>query len=217
MNWLDPLLRWESWTVIGGNLLPLLGIFYLGWDASTLIILYWTETAIVGFWLFVRLLFAPAGPASDIPSLNGGGLALGLFLLAHAGIFMGVHFFFLTTLAAGEWTRHLTSPADFVTGFIVPSGLWIPLGGLFAVRGILTLDEIRAKRPTSHLIAGFYARIVVMQFVILFGGMVSLFLGNPVILLVLIVGLKTCFEVYWDRVAAYLQANFSQPSRKQPD
>jgi hypothetical protein len=215
LDWLAPLSRWESWTVVAGNLLPLLGIFYLGWDAATLVILYWAETAIVGLWLVVRLALATPAELTPVTPLVGGkpaevgGLGLGLFVLVHAGFFMGIHMFMLSGIAPGEWTRHLASPAAFILGFIVPTGLWMPLAGLFVVRGVTTWHDIRAARPVTHLIAGFYARIVVMQFVILLGGMVALLAGSPLVLLVLIVLLKTAFELYWERLGAWLEAVFS--------
>lgn len=207
-RWLRPFARPQTWLLVAANLLPLLGIVALGWDSSTLIILYWLETAILGFWLFVRLAVArdedlPPTKTSlgqTVPSM--GGLALGLFVLFHAAFFMGIHLSFLSFLAAGEWSRHLASPVAFVRDFVLPSGIWLPLLGLFAVRGIITIGEIRARRPAQHLIAGFYARVVLMQLVIIFGGMVALMSGNAAPLLVLVVGLKIAGEVYWDDIAA---------------
>src|SRR5690606_1772394 len=100
MDWLSPWLRWQVLLAVGGNLLPLLGIFYLNWDATTLIILYWMETAIVGIWLAIRLAFAgdsslPSGPRSP-QTTELRGPALGIFLLFHGGFFMFIHLFFLT-------------------------------------------------------------------------------------------------------------------------
>ncbi len=219
-DWLAPLSRWESWTIAAGNLLPLLGIFYLGWDASTLIILYWLETAIVGLWLVVRLAFArpdmlpPVTPLIGGKPTEGSGLGLGLFVLVHAGFFMGIHMFMLSGIAPGDWTRHLASPSAFILGFVVPSAMWIPLAGLFAARGVMTLHEIRAARPATHLVAGFYARILVMQFVILLGGMAALLAGSPVILLALIVAFKTAFEIYWESFGPWLEAAFSSRSTR---
>lgn len=218
LDWLAPLSRWESWTIAAGNLLPLLGIFYLGWDAATLVILYWAETAIVGLWLVVRLaltspdMLAPVAPLIGGKPTEGSGFGLGLFVLVHAGFFMGIHMFMLSGIAPGEWTRHLSSPTAFILGFIVPTGLWLPLAGLFVVRGVATWHDIRTARPVTHLIAGFYARILVMQFVIVLGGMVALLAGSPLVLLVLIVLLKTAFELYWDSLGAWLEAAFA--SRK---
>lgn len=220
VDWLTPLARWQSWLMAGGNLLPLLGIFYLGWDATTLIILYWMETAVVGIWLAIRLAFASdsALPTNLHASrtTTPDGPALAVFLLLHGGFFMFIHMFFLTGIAPGEWSRHLASPQAFLFGFVIPTGLWIPVAGLFAVRGALTLDEIRSNRDTGHLVAGFYLRIIVMQLVIILGGMVALLLGNPVVLLVLIVALKTIGEVYWDSVGPRVATALAS-SRKQPD
>jgi hypothetical protein len=220
-DWLAPLVRWQSWLTAGGNLLPLLGIFYLDWDATTLIILYWMETAVVGIWLVIRLGLADETtlPRSQLRSSGTtelDGPALGVFLLLHGGFFMFIHMFFLTGIAPGEWSRHLASPHAFIFGFVIPAGLWIPLAGLFAVRGALTLNEIRSNRHAGHLVAGFYMRIIVMQLVIIMGGMLALLLGNPVVLLVLIVVLKTIGEVYWDSVGPQVAA-ILDTSRKQPD
>lgn len=207
-RWLRPFARPQTWLLVAANLLPLLGIVGLGWDSSTLIILYWLETAILGFWLFVRLAIArdedlpPTKNALGQPQPSIGGVGLGLFLLVHAGFFMGIHMHFLTFLAAGEWSRHLSSPVAFMRDFVLPSGIWLPLAGLFTARGVITIGEIRARRPAQHLIAGFYARVVLMQFVIIFGGMVALMAGNAAPLLVLVVGLKIAGEVYWDDIAA---------------
>lgn len=220
MDWLAPLRRWQSWLTAGGNLLPLLGIFYLTWDATTLVILYWMETAVIGIWLAIRLACAtdnalPTGLYSSSTTAPNGP-ALGVFLLVHGGFFMFIHMFLLTGIAPGEWSRHLASPQSFLFGFVIPTGLWIPVAGLFAVRGVLTLDEIRSGRNAGHLVAGFYMRIIVMQLVIIMGGMLALLLGNPTVLLVLIVALKTIGEVYWDSVGPRVAAALAS-SQKQPD
>lgn len=218
-RWLTLFTRWEIWPIIAGNLLPLLGIFYLGWDASTLIILYWLETAVVGFWLVIRLVLMRPGALPPIKSPTGGqpteqdGLALGLFVILHAAVFMGIHMFMLSGLAPGEWSKHLASPAEFVLGFVIPSGLWLPLLGLFAARGVLTVNEIRANHVAGHLLAGFYARIVLMQFVIIFGGMAALMLGSPAVLLLLIVLFKIIAEACWEIFGPAIEAAFSRTPR----
>lgn len=209
--WRDVLSRRESWLLICGNALPLIGIFLLGWDASTLLILYWLESAVVGAWLFVRLILTHDTHRPNLAgiAINGDGVALAVFLLFHGGLFMYGHLFFLGNLARGEWSDHMTSLNDFIFGFVLPSGLWIPLAGLFVVRGVLTIGEIRSGNSASHLIAAFYARIIVMQFVIIFGAMLAMMLGSPIPLLVLVVVLKTGIELFWDRLIGPFAASFS--------
>lgn len=216
IDWLAPYGHWQVWTVIAANLLPLLGIFVLGWDASTLIILYWMETAVVGFWLVARLLFARSESVPSLlpaigPSVHGAAMAA--FITVHAGIFMAGHLLFLYALAGGEWSRHLGSPVAFVRDFMIPSGVWLPLVALFVARGFVTIGEVRAHNPITHLVAGFYARIVLMQFVILLGGFLSLTMGSPVLLLILIVALKLIVEIYWDSVGPLVESAFNQTPR----
>lgn len=218
-RWLTPFGRWESWSIIAGNLLPILGIVWLGWDASTLIILYWMETAVIGLWTVLRLAVTPQEKLPRFGAFGANdahvdGLGLGLFLLLHAGFFMGIHMFMLSGIAPGEWSRHLASPVAFVTDFVIPTGLWIPLAGLCISRGAVTLHEIRMQRPAGHFIAGFYARIILMQMVILMGGMLALLLDSPAVLLMLIVVFKTIVEVYWEGVSPLLEGAFASQKRQ---
>ncbi|MCB1200498.1 MAG: hypothetical protein KDK41_07615 [Leptospiraceae bacterium] len=37
-----------EWALIGVNLAPLIGVFFFKWDAFNVILIYWTETAIIG-------------------------------------------------------------------------------------------------------------------------------------------------------------------------
>lgn len=197
----DALRRPDTWLLIAANAVPLLGAIWLGWDVATLVILYWMETAIIGFWTLVRLASASprqlgaatnfaAGPGMTI---NGPGLAV--FVLAHASIFMLVHFFFLTFLLPGDWKQHLGSVQEFVLGFIIPSGIWLPLLGLFLVRGMIAISEMRSGAPAGNVIVGFYVRIVIMQLTILLSGFLALAVGG-VAMLVLLILLKTLADLF---------------------
>ena len=84
--------------------------------------------------------------------------------------------------------------------------LWIPLAGLFLVRAIITLGEIRSGNSPGHFIAGFYGRIVLMQFVIILGGFLTMTMGIPTVLLVLIVIFKIAFEIGWVAFAPSLES-----------
>ena len=128
-------------------------------------------------------------------SVNGVGLAA--FVLVHASIFMLVHFFFLTFLLPGEWTKHIGSVQEFVFGFVIPSGIWLPLLGLFRARHRPVRH--RAGAPAQNVIAGFYVRIVIMQLTILFSGFLALAIGG-VAMLVLLIVLKTLADLLVDFV-----------------
>ncbi|MBW2485930.1 MAG: hypothetical protein JRE72_00795, partial [Deltaproteobacteria bacterium] len=38
------------------NLIPLIGVVFLGWDAAAIVLLYWIENLIVGFFNILRML-----------------------------------------------------------------------------------------------------------------------------------------------------------------
>ena len=40
---------------LGANLLPAYGVLYLGVDPFQVLMLYWMETAIIGFWMVMTL------------------------------------------------------------------------------------------------------------------------------------------------------------------
>ena len=193
--------------LLGANLLPLAGVLFWGWDAFVLLTLYWLETAIIGFWMLVRIASAPPGSLGGLESGDGNTItspaALTLFFIVHAGMFMGVHFVFLWSLFSGDWAGKIHGPVDFVVKLVIGTGLWLPLLVLFFARGatvlyamygarVLALLGLRAAKPApppaedgGSTIGAFYTRVVVMHVAIILGGFLS-FLGSigPLIIMI---------------------------------
>ena len=192
------LLHPSTLILIAANLVPLLGIVFWHWDAFLLLVLYWMETAVIGFWTLLAIAVAPhanVGPAAR----NTSRLFLVLFFMLHSGIFMGVHFLFLWEIFSGPWARLVRNPFDFVHVIVIGKGLWVPLLALFVSRGISFLlmmfgarlipgwppetsaaDSSDDDNPLSdkRLLGGFYSRIIVMHLTILLGGGVAAALGT---------------------------------------
>jgi hypothetical protein len=211
-----PLLDPSSLILVAANLLPLAGVLFWGWDAFVLLVLYWFETAIIGFWTLVRVATAPRESLGGI-SIHGSArtpspLGLALFFVLHAGIFMGVHFGFLWALFSGAWAARIHGVRDFVAILIVETGLWVPLLALFVARGIVFfyaligarlrawLNPRRAKASApapeglaGMVLGGFYARIIVMHIAILFGGFLSFF--GSIAPLIVLVAIKTAVDL----------------------
>jgi hypothetical protein len=198
--------------MIAANLLPLIGVLFWAWDVFLLLVLYWLETAIMGFWIIVAILIDPhqtIGPTAKQTSRT----FLVLFLTAHAGLFMGVHFVFLWALFAGDWANVVHNPVDFVRIIVIGSGLWIPLIALFISRGVSTLLPLLnpdilpawlAPKPVhiadgspfseQRLLGGFYKRIIVMHLTLIFSGIVAGAVGS-VVPLVLMIALKIAIDL----------------------
>jgi hypothetical protein len=170
--------------LIGSNLVPLIGIAFWGWDAFELLVLYWCETAVIGFWTAVEMTLRPAPfPDRNMERLSrkaGRGFR-SMLLFVNVAIFMAVHMAFLWNLFAGQWKERVHGPGDFVQELIIGNGLWIPLAVTFVTQGALLIADLASGRPalapltdtsirSSSAIAGLYRRIIVMHLTILFGG-----------------------------------------------
>ncbi len=213
------LLHPSTLILLGANLLPLAGVLFWSWDAFVLLMLYWLETAVIGFWTIVRVATAPRGSLGGLTSADGrtndSPVALAAFFVVHAGLFMSVHFLFLWALFAGDWAKTIHGPVDFVTKLMIQTGLWLPLLVLFLARGVVFFYERLGARilvwlyperrrsvapppaPSANqggaIIGAFYARIIVMHVAIIFGGFLAFF-GSLAPLIVLVT-LKTIIDV----------------------
>lgn len=207
------LLHPSTLILIAANALPLLGVLFWQWDVFLLLVLYWMETAIIGFWTIVAIALIPhqvIGPKADTTSRA----FLIPFFAAHSGIFMSVHFMFLWALFSGTWTASVNGPASFLQRIVLDTGLWVPLLALFFARGVscflmaanpgilprwlapLTPKQSLDNDPFSdkRLLGGYYTRIVVMHLTILFGALIASMFGT-IAPLVLMIALKIAIDL----------------------
>lgn len=91
--------------LIVANAIPLFGALFLGWNVWTILIVYWLENGIVGFFNVLKILRAE-GPADPTSSwrMNGkpmaavGRAGIAGFFLIHYGMFWFVHGVFVLTM-----------------------------------------------------------------------------------------------------------------------
>ena len=124
---MDRFLTRDAALIVGANLIPLTGVLFAGWDSFTLLMLYWFETAVIGVWICIAVSIARQ-PMLDIKANNGQpikpGIGIGLFIAAHAGIFMFVHLFFLIGFREiGGGVRPLDI-VELIPDLLIAKGLW---------------------------------------------------------------------------------------------
>jgi hypothetical protein len=206
---------------LGANLLPAYGVLYRGVDPFQVIMLYWMETAIIGFWMVMTLARLPSDQLGDI-TVNGriqhatNAILVNVFG-AMTLIFMAAHLSFLWVLFSGDWPHHVTGPVSFVREFVIASGAWVPLTLTF-LAGFAGLCHCAARpdfvgrierrlNPVSTsfvaetpkpsdgvgpVVGGMLGRIAIMQVAVIAGAMLSRSYGSEAPLLIMI-GLKTLF------------------------
>jgi len=91
--------------LIVANAIPLFGAAFLGWNVWTILIVYWLENGVVGFFNVLKILRAGGAilPSSGWqmngrPMADVGRRAIAGFFVLHYGIFWAVHGVFVLTL-----------------------------------------------------------------------------------------------------------------------
>ncbi len=86
--------------IVIGNLIPLYGVLFWGWDIFAIFFLYWIENIIIGFFTVVKILcigasgFLKAGGGEKITRIIGVPFSIGFFTF-HYGMFCMGHLTFI--------------------------------------------------------------------------------------------------------------------------
>jgi hypothetical protein len=194
---LDWTLTPSAVALIAANLIPLYGVFALGWEVFPLVLLFWLENVVVGGFNVLRILFArPSDPLGWI-----GKAFLIPFFTFHYGMFTFVHGVFVFALfggAQGSGSFPLTT-ANVLNALARYHLIWAALAlvashGFSFVTNYLGRGEYRTASPQA-LMGQPYARVVVLHLAIIGGGFLLMSLGSPTPGLVLLVLLKIAFDL----------------------
>jgi hypothetical protein len=174
------------------NAVPLIGVFFMGWQVFPLVLLYWLENVIVGGFNVLRL--STADP--DSIAANAGKVVLIPFFCVHYGMFTLVHgVFVLALFGGGQYATDFPTPA-LVLHAILNTGIGVAVFALFCSHAVsfvwnyLLGGEYR-QVPLMKLMFQPYSRVVVLHIVILGGAFLMQALHSPLAGLVLLVVLKT--------------------------
>jgi len=176
--------------LIAANLIPLAGAVFGNWNLGMVMVLYWAESAIIGLFNLAKIIVIGRWAA----------LFTGPFFLAHFGGFMAAHFLFVYTLFVKGSFSGPTTPDNLGDVLQMFLGLWPALAVLFLSHGysffanFLGRGEYLGKKMKQQM-AEPYRRIVFMHMVIIFGGGLTLFLGEPTPVLMIVILLKILIDV----------------------
>lgn len=197
--------------LLAANAIPLAGVLFLGWDAFAIVLLYWAENLAIGFYNVLKIAFTEA----PYPAMHMGKLFAIPFFMIHYGGFMAVHGIFVLALfkqgpddvfpSGNTWPCFLVFLQllfNVISSLlsILPPNMLYAIGALFISHGVsfgynyLYKGEYR-KKTVKNLMSEPYARIVVMHIAIIAGGFLTMSMGSPVGVLVMLVILKTVFDI----------------------
>ena len=171
--------------LVAANLIPLFFVLLGEWTLQEVMVLFWAESAIIGFYTLLKMAVVAKWWA-PFP---------GLFFLGHFGGFMSLHFLFIYMLFVRGINAHTPDPGalEALGNLFMP--LWPALLGLFLSHGVSFALNFIGQREyegtkVQDLMKAPYGRIVVMQLTIIFGGWVVMLLKNTMPALVLLVVFK---------------------------
>ncbi|MFT4688862.1 MAG: hypothetical protein ACJASX_000303 [Limisphaerales bacterium] len=180
--------------LVSMNLIPVFGVFFAGWDAGTIMLVYWAENLVVGFYNILKMALATESPIPVRMFLIG-------FFTVHYGLFCLVHGVFV--LAMGKGMSGGIEIGQLLVGLktiaVAVIGLMISHGYSF-FENFIRRGE-RARTTTLGQMAAPYGRIVLLHIAILAAGVPVLLLGSPMPLLLILVALKIVIDLVLHRVS----------------
>jgi hypothetical protein len=201
---------------LSANLLPLVGVWWWGWNIFDVLILYWMQTVLL---VLFTLLHITKAPESGLGTITVNGRArpatrhdyLMIFSLV-GGVFCAAHLLFLWVLFSGQLNRIVHGPVTFWQHMVIASGAWVALllnlvGGLarylllppragvvhWIFRRIGLAEQDEPPGNIDGMLAALFVRIFVMQAAIIVGAMLVRSYGTIAPLMILIV-LKTLID-----------------------
>lgn len=186
-------LRGSALALVTANLVPVYGVLALGWKVGPIMVFYWAENLVVGFFNILKMARAQGAVGDSHTTLNGRPVtmdsrrALILFFALHYGGFTLGHGIFVFVLFNPDWKR---LPAELGLALLFLSASH----GYSYWRNYIGSGEYRGT-PFTRLFWQPYARVIVMHLVILAGGALAAAMGSPLGALLLLVGLKTLIDL----------------------
>jgi hypothetical protein len=176
----------SGFVLVLSNLIPLAGVLWWGWDAYVVVFIYWLENGIIGLVNVLKI-------RREEQARPGSGRYLSNFFVLHYGIFWMLHGMLIVLLTG-------LPGSDFSLPRISPLGLALALAALAASHVgnylfvFLPEREYLRTDPMGQMFRP-YPRLITLHVVLILGAILAGSLGQPVILVILLVLFKIAFEL----------------------
>jgi hypothetical protein len=180
----------SSIALIAANLVPIAGVLVMDWNLSDVAVLYWAETAVIGFWSVAKLAVVE----------KWGALFTGPFFIGGFGAFMSMHFLFIYYFFVRGLEAAGPEPSVGEALLDLFDPLLPALASLFISHGISFFTNYLGRQEYLHtdrkrLLSEPYSRIFLMHVTVIVGGFVTMLLRAPQPALVMLVALKIAADL----------------------
>ena len=181
------MLRISIGSLILSNLIPLIGVLFFGWSVSTILILYWSENVIIGFYNIIKMALAKGEVRSKQTYER---LFLIGFFIVHFGIFTFGH-------AAFVFSFFGTDNPSFQSLLPALLPLFISHGVSMFMHFIKNKEYKRVS--FDKLFFQPYKRVVIMHLTIVFGAWIATAFNLPSLVLVVLILLKISVDIFFHK------------------
>jgi len=180
----------SSLVLIVANLIPVAGSVFLGWSLSDVMVLYWAESAVIGFFNICKIIIIGRWAA----------LIAVPFFVGHFGGFMVVHFLFIYTIFVKQLQGGNAGSGELAEVALLFTSLWPGLVALIVSHAFSFFSNFLGRREyrgrtVNDQMTEPYSRIIFMQLTLILGGGLTMVLGSPVPVLLIMIALKIFFDV----------------------
>ncbi|MFI5188382.1 MAG: DUF6498-containing protein [Chitinophagales bacterium] len=193
-------------SLIAANLLPVIGVWFFGWNPKEVFMVYCLETIIIGFYNLVKMAIITAVRKTDIWENNGvqtrvSGLFFMFFFLVHYGLFVAVQMgIFFSVSGIADQTNFGFFSFFYKWPQLMTQDTLIMLGVFFISHGYKMFAEfivpgLYKTTPLGLQMFQPYMRIFIQQFAVILGSMFLLFGAGKIFILIFAL-IKIAFEVY---------------------
>ena len=151
--------RFTLLAIILGNLIPVMGVAFLGWDATQILIIYWAENIIIGLLTLPRILAARGDALTEPGKPKDSPGCIGCFFVVHYGVFCLGHAVFAFMLANSFIEREGPGAPDAWTRTFGDPAFWWAILAIAIVNLVIQvrdwwLPSIRVTSWNSGLVRG---------------------------------------------------------------
>jgi Family of unknown function (DUF6498) len=184
------LTSFSSLSLIAANLLPVAGVLFLNWKLADIMVLYWAESAVIGFWNVIKLAMVGKWLAPLVIP----------FFVGHFGGFMAGHFLLIYYLFVRDIDAGGPEAGVWNALFDLFAPLQSALLGFFISHGVSFFSNFVGRREyigteLKQQMIEPYKRIMVMHMTLIVGGFLTLILRTLQPALLLLIILKTAVDL----------------------
>lgn len=176
-------------SLVVANLIPLLGVLFANWDAFAIVLLFWAENLVIGFYNILKLACVKEQGGPGVVKTPGGLKYFFIpFFFLHYGGFTAAHLVFILAI----FQRQI--------GSALSVGMLWPVFCLFVSHGVSFVANFLAKGEYARTNLGTvmfqpYLRIGLIHCAVIAGGLGAAKWGSPLPVLIVLVGLKVVLDV----------------------